>query len=87
MKNFVKGFKDMFDTDGKVTGTNVIIECPVCGNQTEVFIPVELSHNLELWCSNTKQTVQSLFGCLSATEREVLISGMCPTCQKNFFEE
>ena len=46
--------------------------CPFCKSITWVSVPVEA---YEAWLDG------------SATDRETLISGICPECQKEIFED
>lgn len=58
----------------------VDIQCPFCGKLHSV--KVEENHYLD-WKDG--ELVQNAMPELSPTEREQLISGMCPTCQKEVF--
>ena len=58
----------------------VDIQCPFCGKLHSV--EVEESHYLD-WKDG--ELAQNAMPELSPTEREQLISGMCPTCQKEVF--
>ena len=60
--------------------------CPFCKSITWVSVPVEA---YEAW-----QMGMCMCMCIqntrpdgSATDREVLISGICPECQKEIFED
>lgn len=72
---FVKQYKD-----GMEDGYNAVVKCPVCGNCTTVKITAE---GLFRW--NQGDLVQRAFPELSASEREVLVTGMCRKCQENVF--
>jgi len=61
---------------------DVTMVCPFCGK--EHFVTVNFDDCLA-W--NNGALVHKTFPYLSATEREQLISGLCPDCQKNFFRE
>lgn len=89
MKKFVVKFEDAFDATGAVSGTNVVVACPLCGVWERVFIPKDKARSLEIWCSNESRNylIQDLFDFLSSTERETLISGLCKDCQDVFFDE
>lgn len=56
--------------------------CPSCKTTTWVGIPIEA---YEEW--NMGICLQKAWPEGSATERETLISGLCPECQKKVFEE
>lgn len=56
--------------------------CPRCGQTTWVGMPAE---NYEAWQMGVN--IQDAWPEGSATERETLISGICSSCQKFFFEE
>lgn len=55
--------------------------CPRCGQTTWVGVPVE---KYEEWQMGVN--IQDAWPEGSATERETLISGFCPACQKIIFE-
>lgn len=54
--------------------------CPFCGKKVEV--EVEHSQYIE-WVQGAM--VQDAFPTLSATNREMLLTGMCPKCQDMIF--
>ena len=54
--------------------------CPFCGKKVEV--EVEHSQYVE-WLNGAM--VQEAFPTLSATQREMLLTGMCPKCQDSIF--
>ena len=56
------------------------VECPICGNVSE--ISVEVNDYID-W-QNGKLT-QNAFPYLSASEREMLISGVCEDCWNEMF--
>ena len=58
------------------------ITCPFCGEVHSVRVAERGYH---AWQSG--ELVQKAFPYLSATEREQLISQMCPSCQKDIFGE
>ena len=60
----------------------VDILCPVCGDLHSVQVDWR---DLSAW-SDFGVLAQDAFPYLSATEREQLISHLCPECQKNFFD-
>ena len=55
--------------------------CPRCGQTTWVGMPAE---KYEEWQIGVN--IQDAWPEGSATERETLISGFCPSCQKVIFE-
>ena len=55
--------------------------CPFCGKKTEIQIEEAQYFN---WLSGAM--VQDAFPTLSATDREVLLTGMCPKCQDSIFD-
>jgi len=59
----------------------VSLQCPFCGRGHEVEVN-EMDY-LD-WKDGT--LAQDAFPYLSATEREQLISQLCPTCQHKFFD-
>ena len=60
----------------------VIGDCPFCRKEVEVKVPLEGFLN---WRQG--ELVQKAFPHISATTREFLISGICPTCQDKVFGE
>ena len=58
----------------------VITSCPFCGRGNEV----EVNEN-DYWDWQDGELVQTAFPYLSADEREMLISGICPTCWDKTF--
>ena len=56
--------------------------CPLCKNTTWVSVPVEA---YEAW--QMGMCIQNAWPDGSATDRETLISGICPECQKETFED
>lgn len=60
--------------------TNILCVCPFCGGEHSVKVALE---DFVKWqCGELAQTA---FPYLNATEREQVISGMCPDCQKGIF--
>ena len=54
--------------------------CPFCGKESEVAV------TMEGWSKYVNGfSVQTAFPKLSATEREIIISGICPKCQESIF--
>lgn len=58
----------------------IITECPWCGEEHEVEVPFE---SYLAWQSG--ESIQVAMPQLSANEREMLISGVCPECWKKAF--
>lgn len=61
---------------------NVEIICPFCG--AEHSVEVDLAQ-FEAWQNG--ELIQNVMPDLTPTEREQLISGLCPKCQANVFGE
>lgn len=59
----------------------LINECPFCGRESDVKVTMEEWSNYVNGAS-----VQVAFPNLSAIEREVIISGICPKCQESVFD-
>ncbi len=60
----------------------VVTRCPICGHGN--FVDVN-ENDYDDWCDGTK--AQVAFPYLAAWEREMLISGICPTCWDAMFRE
>ena len=60
----------------------ITIECPFCGKEHSVEVSEKAFYE---WQSGA--LIQSVMPTLSATEREQLISRMCPACQASIFGE
>lgn len=58
----------------------IVCECPFCGKEYEVNVKLE---DFLAWRQGG--LVQNCFPYLSATERESLVSQMCPKCQAKVF--
>ena len=58
------------------------IACPFCGNFTLVDV---LAEDFEKYQNG--ELVQNCFPYLEASERELLISGLCYKCQNDIFKE
>ena len=58
----------------------VVTQCPFCGRGNEVEV-----NEMDYLDWSDGMLAQEAFPHLSATERESLISGLCPTCQKSIF--
>lgn len=59
------------------------IVCPFCGKMHSVLVR-EVDYNRLI---TGEYLVQDVFPYLTATEREALITGMCPACQSSIFGE
>lgn len=59
------------------------ITCPFCGKLHSVLVR-EADYNRFV---TGEYLVQDVFPYLNATEREALISGLCPACQSSIFGE
>ena len=58
-------------------------ECPFCGTISSVDVqPTELT----MLFFSGELSVQKAFPYLSATNREILISGICADCQEKIFD-
>ena len=55
--------------------------CPICGKHTYISVPKE---DYERYRKGD-ELIQEVFDYLSAGEREMLISGICPDCWKHVF--
>ena len=64
----------------KITLTSI---CPFCGCLTDIEVEVE---QYESWAFGGA-LIQDALPTLSATERETLISGICPECQDTIFND
>ena len=62
---------------------NVEMNCVFCGKAHSVLADAEGFYK---W-SECGELIQRAMPTLSATEREQLISGICPKCQASFFGE
>ena len=60
----------------------LFILCPFCGKQHSVIVP-ESEYN----AYKNGKLAQDAFVSLNATQREQIISGICPECQKDIFGE
>ena len=58
----------------------IVTRCPFCGRGNEVEVNEE-----DYWDWIDDTLVQVAFPYLSAEEREMLISGICPTCWDKMF--
>ena len=62
--------------------TTIVTRCPFCGHAN--FIEV---NEVDYWDWQDGILAQVAFPYLSAEEREMLISGVCPTCWNNILKE
>ena len=60
--------------------TNVELVCPICGQEHAVEVNIV---NFQKWQEG--ELIQNAMPELSVTEREQLISGLCPSCQFKIF--
>ncbi len=58
----------------------VVTQCPFCGRGNEVEV-----NEADYWDWDDGMLVQDAFPYLSADEREMLISGICPSCWEKYF--
>lgn len=58
----------------------VITSCPCCGKANEIEV-----NEMDYFDWDDGELVQDAFPYLSAEEREMLISGICPTCWNKMF--
>ena len=58
----------------------VVTACPFCGHANEVQV-----NEMDYYDWQDGELAQNAFPYLSANEREVLISGICPTCWNKMF--
>lgn len=63
-----------------MTEVGMVLVCPFCGVEHFVFVPVEEFAEYEAGA-----LAQNAFKSLSATEREQIISHICPECQEKVF--
>lgn len=61
----------------------IMISCPFCGEPNVIAISEEEYENYYI----KGMLIQDAMPDLTATEREMLISGICPSCQKGLFGE
>jgi len=64
----------------KIGEVTICIVCPFCGKEHRVTVPEEGWDKYRFGA-----LAQIAFPNLSATEREQIISGMCPDCQESVF--
>ena len=61
----------------------IMTSCPFCGEPNVITISQEEYENYYI----KGMLIQDAMPDLTATEREMLISGICPSCQKGLFGE
>ena len=59
---------------------DILTTCPFCGKDNEVTVPFA-----EFNAYENGEVAQRAFKSLNATQRELIISGICPDCQKRIF--
>ena len=60
--------------------TLVIATCPFCGEQTDLIVPTR-----DFFKYQDGALVQEAFPDRSIEDREIITSGMCRDCQRDFF--
>lgn len=60
----------------------IVTACPFCGHANEIAV-----NEADYWDWQDGALVQDAFPYLSADEREMLISGICPTCWEETFRD
>lgn len=60
----------------------ILVQCPFCGEQKIIKVPAE---GYFAWQSG--ECIQNALPNLSADDREMLISGICPKCWEQTFGE
>ena len=56
--------------------------CPFCGHVSEIWVDDEVSKRME-----EGERIQDILPELPASEREILISGICINCQEEVFSD
>ena len=59
----------------------ILTHCPICGKENEIEVNME-----DYFDWQNGKLVQNAFPYLSADEREMLISGICPKCWDKMFQ-
>lgn len=65
---------------------DINVKCPWCGNESYVHLTVEQAGRYELFKLSIGH-IQDLLPDLSNTERELLLTGICPECWKKMEED
>lgn len=60
--------------------TTIVTYCPFCGHINSIEVNIT-----DYWDWQNGALVQDAFPYLSVDEREMIISGICPTCWNNIF--
>ena len=61
----------------------VEVECTMCHTKHTILVPTA---GYKLWASGQAK-IQDALPCLSADERELLLSNVCPKCWDKLFKE
>jgi len=62
----------------------VLTECPFCGKTNQVHLTDDQWKRYQAWKAG-KGHIQNVLGDLSSDVREMLISGICPSCWDKTF--
>lgn len=65
-------------------GCNLSYRCPACGTTTVIKLSLDEALDLSSGLANRKP-IQDILPGKTPTEREVMMSGLCPKCQDDFF--
>lgn len=65
---------------------NIITKCPCCGEEHPVHLTREQSFRYKKYLDG-KGHIQDLLPDLTAEDREMLITGICPECWKKLEED
>ena len=82
LTKLLKGVIITIEREVMVMRTNVAMTCTFCGQFHLVEVDLE---QLEAWRNG--ELIQNAMPDLTPTEREQLISGLCPKCQAEIFGE
>ena len=78
----LKGVIITIEREGMIMRIDVVITCPFCGEDHAVEVNLT---QYEAWQNG--KPIQNAMPDLTPTEREQLISGLCPKCQAKMFWE
>ncbi len=67
-------------------GVRLTYACPFCGKETVIELNLDETLDLSSGLANHRH-VQDIFPNMDATNREVMVSGICPKCQDEYFKE
>jgi hypothetical protein len=67
-------------------GVRLTYACPFCGKETVIELNLDETLALSDGLANHRH-IQDIFPKMDATNREVMVSGMCPKCQDKWFNE